>query len=246
MRDDTDGILAPGPAADRGGATLLSATIIPFPGRRTARRSEAGPTAAPLVEDTLDALGVQLGARMNAHGPTALAVLGALAGFAAQQKLMAEGGSAWTQPQRAEHLDRMLIGGSPEAPSLWLRLRHAAHALGAQHLPDPDKLLQSTLRCVGTTQFGQVTLPLEYKLLRQPQEALAEIWHTLALIAAEQCGSFSKLPDLYADCCARRVAIERRAVPPHVALRIVMQAALAMALVEPRRVPGACLKPQCA
>lgn len=246
MRDDMDGMLVLEKAGAHDGSTARSATIIPFPMRKSPVRTEARPQRAMPVEDTLAAFEIQFGTRLNAHGPTALAAIGALAGFSAQQKLIAKGGPTWMQPQRAEHLDRMLIGGNAAEPSLWIRLAETAQKLGAQHLPDPDKLLQSTLRCVGTAQFGQITLPLEYKLLRQPQEALGDLWQSLASMAATRAGGFAMLPDLFAECCARRVAIERHTVPPHVALRIAMQAALAMALVEPRLVPGSCLKPQCA
>jgi hypothetical protein len=45
-----------------------------------------------------------------------------------------------------------------------------------------------------------------------------------------------------AAICAERVVTARREVPPHVALRIVMQAALSMALVEPRLIRGAASK----
>lgn len=242
MRDDTHEQLV----IDRDVDHARTATIIPFPARKSAPRLIHPPGERLDLESVLSTFAACLGARANAHGPTALAALGAVAGFAAQQKLLVQGGTFWTQPQRAEHLDRMLIGGDVHEPSLWQRLKEAAHAVGAQHLPDPDKLLQSTLRCVGTTQFGQITLPLEYKLLRQPQDQLADIWQALAASPAARSNGAASLHEVFAGCCARRVSMERRTVPPHVSLRIVMQAALAMALIEPRLIPGACLKPQCA
>ena len=49
-------------------------------------------------------------------------------------------------------------------------------------------------------------------------------------------------PRLMSAMCAERVVVARTEVPPHVALRIIMQAALAMALVDPRAIPGAALK----
>lgn len=242
MRNDTHDTLA----NDSGAEGMRTATIIPFPARKPTPRSPAAITERLDLDNVLATFADCIGARADAHGPTALAALGAVAGFAAQQKLLVQGGAFWTQPQRAEHLDRMLIGGTSQEPSLWHRLKEAAHALGAQHLPDPDKLLQSTLRCVGTTQFGQITLPLEYKLLRQPQDTLGDIWHGVAASASDRTDGATAPHDVLAACCARRVAIERRTVPPHVSLRIIMQAALAMALIEPRLIPGARLKPQCA
>ena len=110
-------------------------------------------------------------------------------------------------------------------------------------MPDPSKLLQSTLRCVGTTQFGLITLPLEYKLLQQPQSALLQLWAPLCRDLASVSPSNQNLHRLFAAASARSVCLEHRSVPPHVALRIVMQAALAMALVEPRVIAGAAVKP---
>ena len=117
-----------------------------------------------------------------------------------------------------------------------------SHSIGALHLPDPNKLLQSTLRCVGTSQFGQITLPLEYRLHLQPQQALIGAWAPVCDHLRSSGTDTAALPGLFIAICAQFVIAENRSVPPHVALRIVMQAALAMALVEPRVVPGAVLK----
>ena len=195
------------------------------------------------IAAVLGLLASTLDARSAAHAPTVLAALGALAGFAAQQKLMQEGGAVWAQPSRAEHLDRLLLSEVPRDASLWRTLQTSAHALGAQHLPNPNTLLDATLRCVGTTQFGLITLPLEYRLLQQPQAALAAVWVPVRNALVPALASVANLPGVFADACAQRIRSDVRAVPPHVALRIVMQAALAMALIEPRAIPGAATKP---
>ena len=156
--------------------------------------------------------------------------------------LLLKGGSAWAQPKRAEHLDRLLLSETPRDNSLWICLQTAAHTLGALHLPDPNTLLQATLRCVGTTQFGLITLPLEYKLLQQPQAALAEVWAPLCRDLSNEGVAMAAMPELFAQACARRIAADQRTVPPHVSVRIIMQSALAMALLEPRVIPGAALK----
>ena len=239
MRDDSQdlGVLEL-PSARAGVAS--GAVIIPFPTR--APLSPRQPAARITVVDPRDIELVlqrvtrELDLASAAHAPTQLAAHGALAGFAAQQMLLREGGSSWAQPKRAEHLDRLLLSESHRDGSLWFRLREAAAEVGAQHLPDPNKLLQATLRCVGTTQFGQLTLPLEYKLSQQPQSSLTRLWP----VVASDVGGVA--PELFAAVCARRVVIDHRVVPPHVALRIVMQAALAMALIEPRIIPGSVVK----
>ena len=242
MRDNGDGTLVldlPRRRDDSG--HVASAQIIPFPGSRraTAATGLENATTERDITAVFNNVAAVLGPRCAAHAPSVFAALGALVGFATQQKLIAEGGAAWAQPNRAEHLDRFLLSEQPRDGSLWCKLRAAAAALGVQHLPDPNKLLDATLRCVGTTQFGLITLPLEYKLLQQPQASLQDLWAPLSVASTP-----SGVADLFGEACARRVAVEQRAVPPHVALRIVMQAALAMALIEPRVIPGAMVKPK--
>ena len=250
MRDDRDGTIvleAPQRRVTADGLVFGAtggANIIQFPsraGRDVQRSSQASGERA--IAAVLDLLATTLDARSAAHPPTVLAALGALAGFAAQQKLMLEGGTVWAQPSRAEHLDRLLLSELPRDASLWRTLQTAAQALGAQHLPNPNTLLDATLRCVGTTQFGLITLPLEYRLLQQPQVALAAVWIPVRHALAPPPASAAHLPSVLADACASRIRSDARAVPPHVALRIVMQAALAMALIEPRAIPGAATKP---
>ncbi len=223
--------------ADRRGR---SATVIPFPGTFksvTGAIADVAPGAAlyATVFATLDP-------KARLHPPTRLAALGAVAGFAAQQALLLAGGSAWAQPLRAERLDCLLLSARPVDASLWSALVVAAHSVGAQHLPDPQKLLASTLKCMGTSQFGQITLPLEYRLEEQPQTSLVRLWaRTRAALDAARLAP-ALWPAVVSAVCADRVAAEHGHVPPHVTLRIIMQAALAMALVEPKLIPGAALR----
>ncbi len=253
MLDDDDATLtlaAPrSPPAGGESPHGRSATIIPFRGRtsldafKSANPNGRSDAVERSLTDVMDRITIVLDPRSMAHAPTLLACLGALTGFAAQQNLLHEGGSVWAQPNRAAHLDRLLLGSEAGDDSLWNRLKVTAHGLGAQHLPNPNTLLDATLRCVGTTQFGLITLPLEYKLKQQPLALLSELWSPLTRGLGPQHGGQS-LCNVFALACTRSVASEVRAVPPHVALRIVMQAALAMALIEPRGVPGATTKPQ--
>ena len=241
MRDESDGLQI----SQTSSGAHVGAIIIPFPRRSPvtdmrAQRSGSEQHAAA----ALDAVMQVMPSKSGQHAPTLLAALGGLSGFAIQQMLLREGGNAWSQPRRAEHLDRLLLSEKRVDASLWFQLREAAHALGAHQLPDPNTLLQATLRCVGTTQFGLVTLPLEYKLIQQPQAMVVDLWAGVSrALSEDNLSSASLAPALIAACC-RRVASEARIVPPHVALRILMQSALAMALIEPRVIPGATLKTQ--
>ena len=247
MRDERDGLQngQPNRSASSGVAGLEGAVIIPFP-RRSALTDGRMQRAVSdqHVGAAIDAVVLGMASRSAAHSPTVLAALGGLSGFAIQQMLLREGGVAWSQPRRAEHLDRLLLSEKVADASLWLQLRDAAHALGAHHLPDPNTLLQATLRCVGTTQFGLVTLPLEYKLLQQPQGMVADLWTGVSRALTDEGVSSAALTQVLIAACSRRVAKDSRIVPPHVALRILMQSALAMALIEPRVIPGATLKAQ--
>ena len=229
MRDDTSLTLP----MDQ--SVRPTAQIIPFPSRSArASKSQSADVAAAIAEG--------LEPKSRQHAPTLLAASGALAGFAAQQALLLEGGSSWAQPMRATRLDHLLLSNQPADASLWWTLSVAAHELGALHLPDPKSLLASTLKCVGTTQLGQITLPLEYKLNEQPQTALVRLWARTRATLDEAGVKPADWSRLMSAMCTERVVVARREVPPHVALRIIMQAALAMALIEPRLIPGAALK----
>ena len=246
MHDDIDALVLFAAAPVAAGRTHPSgANIIPFPagaGKRPPGAAQ-GTLNAAATQALLDKVTNLLPSNCAAHAPTQLAALGALAGFAAQQSLLAAGGADWAQPARNGHLDRLLMSDAAGTSSLWATLRRAAHGMGCNHLPDPQKLLDATLRCVGTTQFGRITLPLEYQLRDQPQASLAVLWPAMADAFGAAAKHPSRWPPLTAECAARRVALDKRQVPVHVALRIVMQAALAMALIEPRLIPGAALKP---
>ncbi len=232
MRDD----LSLMPSKD---VTRTTATIIPFPGRSAANASFPRRSNST---DIFDAVTDGLELKSRLHAPTLLAASGALAGFAAQQALLLEGGSSWAQPMRAKRLDHLLLSTNASDASLWWSLCVAAQELGAQHLPEPQTLLAATLKCVGTSQFGLITLPLEYKLNEQPQTALVRLWARVRAVLDGGHVKPADWPRLMAAMCAERVVAVRRDVPPHVALRITMQAALAMALVEPRAIAGAALK----
>ncbi len=245
MLDERDGLRAADAESGVAGSApgLVSAVIIPFP-RRASPRTAAQPVDNRHVGLALDAVTLGMSSRTVLHAPTFLSAIGGLTGFAIQQMLLREGGVAWSQPRRAEHLDRILLSERPVDGSLWSKLQEASRAVGAHHLPDPNTLLQATLRCVGTTQFGLITLPLEYKLVQQPQASVTELWTSVTRTIADEGVSNAVLPQVLIAACAQRVAADMRLVPPHVGVRIVMQSALAMALIEPRVIPGAVLKSQ--
>ena len=231
---DTDLAIAP----DHG------ANVILFPSRQTRARQPVGvQITAQAVTSTFDLIATRLPPDCAGHAATRLAAVGAVAGFAAQQSLLLAGGLAWAQPARNGHLDRLLMSDGATDASLWYALRTSAHALGTRHLPDPQKLLEATLRCVGTTQLGRITLPLEYRLIEQPQPLLGLLWPAVRAGLDELLVAPSAWPLLLARTAAQQVTMEPRRVPPHVALRIVMQAAIAMALIEPRGIQGAAVKP---
>lgn len=242
MRDDSDMTSVLGDRRPSPGAV-----IIPFPGRTASRPLPAAAhvatasSPAPL-QSLLSVISTAIDASTQPHAPSLLAAAGAVAGFAAQQALVMEGGATWIQPQRAEHLDRLLLSESRADRSLWHTLCVTAHDLGTQHLPEPQKLLASTLKCLGTSQFGVITLPLEYRLKEQPQAALIRHWPRVRDVLERSRITPAHWPELTAAMCARRITLDHRQVPPHVALRIIMQSALAMALIEPRLIPGATLK----
>ena len=184
---------------------------------------------------------------------TSLATLGGIAGFAAQQSLLVRGPSHWTQPMRAEHLDRLLVaneavfGGTPgpsgsALPSLWMRLKDAAGPAAADRLPNPIQFLAAAQKCVGTSQLGVITLPPQHRLAEQPQTGLTRLWARARQSFDANGVDCAHWPAVTAAAAATPIPLTAGRVPLPVARRLVMQSALSMALIEPRQIPGAALR----
>ena len=243
---------------------LTGATIIPFPMHRSKVRDASG-DAAPVAQATLTQatlthlrrpvnadvlqslvqrlsyLAVEASADKRA-GSTTLGALGGIAGFAAQQSLLLQGGATWGQPMRAAHLDRLLVSTAPDCDSLWHHLQQAANLSGPTKLPDPAKLLTATQRCIGTTQLGVITLPPQHRLSEQPQTGLTRLWARVRSVLDDAGTDARDWPKITSRAVALHLTAARQNVPIHVAVRIAMQAALAMALIEPRHIPGAAVR----
>lgn len=235
--------------AGRGGASgaaLESGTLsLPFPLRQATLfefpvRPDAGDVTARMTA-ALIAMALENTPRKTPT-PSTLAVLGGIAGFAAQQSLMLRGNPYWGQPMRAAHLDRMLISDKSEHASLWLRVREMALSMGQTRLPDPGRLLVATQKCVGTNQLGVITLPPQHRLTEQPQTGVTRLWARVRSALDDQKVEPYLWPGIAARAAAEQLALSGGKVPIHVAVRITMQAALGMALIEPKQIPGAALR----
>lgn len=214
---------------------LRQATLFEFPVRPDSADVTARLTAALLamaLENTPRKLPT----------PSSLAVLGGIAGFAAQQSLMLRGNPYWGQPMRAAHLDRMLISDKSEHASLWLRVREMALSMGQTRLPDPGRLLVATQKCVGTNQLGVITLPPQHRLTEQPQTGVTRLWARVRSAFDDHAVEPYLWPGIAARAAAEQLALSGGKVPMHVAVRITMQSALGMALIEPKQIPGAALR----
>ncbi|MEQ1649713.1 MAG: hypothetical protein ABL898_14105 [Hyphomicrobiaceae bacterium] len=241
-------------------ASPASAVIIRFPiVRRPIPSADAQPVAprtattaelhtlrhvdnASLAADLITLVLRATADKTEFSGPTTLGALGAVAGFAAQQSLLLRGPTLWHQPMRAAHLDRMMVSDAATDMSLWHQLKAATATHGTTQLPDPKKLLAVTQKCLGTNQFGVIILPPAHRLSEQPQTGLIRLWARVR--DAFDAGRIP--PETWPVICSRAAAAaiagDLTKVPVHVAVRIIMQAALAMALVEPRQIPGAAVK----
>ncbi len=231
-------IRRPVPKPDAKGAAIPAASSQASAAIHTLRHTDHASLAADLI-----ALVAHAAAERTApSGPTTLGALGAVAGFAAQQSLLLRGPTHWHQPMRAAHLDRILVSDAAADMSLWHQLKAATALQGTTQLPDPKKLLAVTQKCLGTNQFGVITLPPAHRLAEQPQTGLIRLWARVR----DAFDAARIPPDQWPVICNRAaaaaVAGDLTQVPLHVAVRIIMQAALAMALVEPRQIPGAAVK----
>ena len=189
------------------------------------------------------------------HVETVLTALGALAGFAAQMairedfiksgKVSAEKAfKVVTTKDGATYyfgdvLNEGLVATRQGSLSVWSLVGGAAQHLGAKSLPDLKDLFAHVSRTVGGSSFGVPRLPAEHMPRQLPFELLDKFWNPVRNFMATSVSAPGYWPLVLSY--AAQIAIKRAQglVEPEVSARIVMEAAVPMSKVDPRRVHGA-------
>ncbi|WP_119302432.1 hypothetical protein [Dongia deserti] len=186
------------------------------------------------------------------HCETLLTVIGALAGYAAQQALwegmVKPGKLAITQAFQVvetssgatyffgDALDALLASMEPKHLSIWKIVAGGTLASGGDHLPDIGNLLRHCAATAGTSAFGLPRLPDNHLPSILPRAALERFWPGARLLLA--LAEPLHWPLHMANAAQKLMQAMKGSIAPDLAVRIVMEAAVPMSRVDPATVPN--------
>ena len=190
--------------------------------------------------------------RGTIHCETLLTVIGALAGYAAQQALwegmvkpgklaIAEAFKVVETPSGATYffgdtLDTLLVSMEPKYVSLWKIVAGNVLAAGGDHLPNINDLLRHSAATVGTSAFGLPRLPDDHLPSILPRAALERFWPDARMLLA--LSEPLQWPLLMAHAAQKLMQAMKGSIAPDLAVKIVMEAAVPMSRVDPTTVPN--------
>ena len=186
------------------------------------------------------------------HCETLLTVVGALAGYSAQQALwegmvkpgklaIKEAFQVVETPTGAtyffgEAIDTLVTSQEPKHLSIWKIITNGVLSAGGDHLPDIGNLLRHCAATAGTSAFGLPRLPDDHLPSIMPRAALERFWPgaRLLLTLAEPL----TWPLHMANAAQKLMHAMQASIAPDLAVRIVMEAAVPMSRVDPTTVPN--------
>jgi len=187
------------------------------------------------------------------NAETILSAAGALAGFATQQavweglvrpgKASATGAFLVAKAESGELyffsdlVNTLLMATTEDQLSVWRFIAATAVKLGAQSLPPLRPILDDCSETVGTPAFGVPTLPSHLALKELPRQALRH-WSQIKSILLAGGVQPLNWPWVIAIATQNIMSQAKDALPADIAALVVMQAAIRMAKVDPRKVPG--------
>jgi len=220
--------------------------------RATAAASTSGPLLGDIPTRIADWLMRELKDQRGVHCETMLTVVGALAGYAAQQALwegmvkpgklaISQAFQVMDTPSGATYffgdaLDAILVSMEPKQLSIWKIVAGGTLAQGGEHLPDIGNLLRHCASTAGTAQFGLPRLPDGHLPAILPRAALERFWPGARLLLG--LAEPLSWPLHMAYAAQKLMQAMKGSIAPDLAVRIVMEAAVPMSRVDPTTVPN--------
>lgn len=242
----------PEPQADGGATASATAGAIAPVSPALVSPAPVAPTLGDIPTRIADWLMRELTDERGVHCETILTVIGALAGYAAQQALwegMVKPGKlaiteAFTVVETSsgatyffgETLDTMLASLEPKHLSVWKIVAGGALASGGDHLPDMGNLLRHCAATAGTSAFGLPRLPDDHLPSILPRAALERFWPGARLLLA--LAEPLHWPLHMANAAQKLMQAMKGSIAPDLAVRVVMEAAVPMSRVDPATVPN--------
>ncbi len=190
----------------------------------------------------------------DAQCETALTVVGALAGFAAQQGIweaMVKPGKMAIQEAFVvietrsgetyffgDFLNTILAAMDPAQLSVWKIVGGAARAMGAETVPDLTPIFKHCAETVGTGSFGLPRLPDGHLPAILPREAVNRYWPEARRILASRADPEPMTWALDVAVAAQQLMLGMKdRIDPLLAAQAVMEAAVPMSRIDPMTVP---------
>jgi hypothetical protein len=177
------------------------------------------------------------------HVESLLAVVGGLAGQAAQASLracaLAEGRPEMADFQVVgttdggtfligEPLTRVLAGGEF---SLWSLAAAAALQQGCRALPEPAELFGHAMASLGSEAFGVARVPAQHRPSAAALQSLPALWPAVLPTVRRFCADPAEWPVLFALLAQQTITLSKDVIDPCIALVLVMETAIAQAKV---------------
>lgn len=186
------------------------------------------------------------------HIESVLSALGALSGYALQQGIRQELISNRGMPENkvfaivqtkdggtyyfGEIFDQPLFNTKPGQVSIFAIVAGAAQKAGAKKLPDINLLAKHNAETVGDPDYGTLTLPKNHQPIDHPIEAIKKHWQiTEKLLKAKGTEPLMWSWEI-ATVAADIIILGKQAIPPEIAVQLVMEPAISMSKINPNLV----------
>ena len=177
------------------------------------------------------------------HVESLLAVCGALAGHACQASLRARSRAAGQLEPEGLHVvgtqngSSFLVGEGlaqglfQDRYSTWGLAAAAAQQAGCRVLPDPMELWRHGMDSLGQEAFGVPQVPRHHQPSADSLQSLPSLWPALLPLVRRFCPEPAEWPILFGLLAQKAITMGREVIDPCLALRIVMDTAIANAMV---------------
>jgi hypothetical protein len=210
--------------------------------------SNTGPT--DLTRPIFDWLTAEIGDGSGGiHCETAMIVLGALAGFAAQQAVWARMAATGTPQQAVFTTVRVksgetfylsdqvndLVAARIEPPSILGIVAGAAAKAGGRDFPDIKGIFSNAAETMGSELFGRPRAPADHAPRILPRDALTRYWHKAHSFVEREHPAMKFR--WFAVAAGMLLLKMQESCPPDIAFSLMMEAAVPMSKIDPKTVP---------
>jgi hypothetical protein len=208
--------------------------------------------AQKVSDELVQILFAELKDKNGIHAETALAALGALAGFSVQMALRETLVKPGKMPEDkvfvivktkigesfylSDLTNEGLFGAQPGVYSVYALVGGGAQKAGAKELPDNIEIRKYVAGTIGSDKFGIPRVPAEHKPHARPIELLGKFWNPVRNLLVLNVQAPLQWPLVLGLAAQKVIVMSKDSLDPAMAYRLVMETAVAMAMIDPRKV----------